>query len=820
MISVRRQAVLLLITLLLIGVPSAVTGATQQPAAPYSLAVTILPQRLPADGNTYPAIVISLVDFAGLPTVALNDTNVLITSSLESVGSVQSSATIRMGRNFVTANFTTTKAPGTTSITTTSLGLQAASAKATTVIATGYPTHLSITAVPDTAIARPNNGGGLIVQLQDDAGLPAKAIADTAISLYSSNTKVVNVSQPSLVIRSGDFIQLMNYTTGFVPGSATITASATGYNSGSAPVNVLGLAPLALKLYAQPNQMMLCILRILQTPQACTGRLVVSLTDTLGNPTRAPRAITVQIRSSSVTNISAPQSVTINAGDISAITSYTTNSTTVRSRSGSAIITVSAPGLQSDFATITTYKPVGQPYALKIFLGPTPVLADHRSYSSVVVSLLNKTGFPTMNPTGPIPITLTSSVTNVGNFSRITMNIPQYQNYNKTSFTSTFLVGSTSLTASAQNLISTQAQLQTFGSVPSKVVIKAVSPILPADGVSHPALQVMLQDAFGSPAVAPFNVPVSLSSSQSAIAQVSPVTIKNGQTFAFISVRTGTLAGKANITAAVSSLTSGYTLSSVILQTVVPAPSALAAYALQRVLTPIMNDLPLMAVQLQDANGNPARARAPIDATITSSNTTVIPQAIVVHIPVGGDYALTRLSPKGAGITQFTVSGKGLASAGLPMTVMQYPLQVSISTSMAPIFANQTTTVSLNLLLDGKGLPKVAIIWTAVGGTTSSPNSTTDLQGHGSVVFAPGAAGLGTVTAAYTSPAFGTRNLTASIPILATPAKPHPSLIQLLLSFPYVLFLGGGIAGGIAASFLIIRRRRRPVEGEEEGGLE
>src|SRR2546428_13227285 len=160
---------------------------------------------------------------------------------------------IAVGRAFTAANFTTTSAPGTTSITATAAGLRTVSASVTTVVATGYPTHLSIIALPDTVPAR--GSGRLEIELQDDLGLPAKAISDTTVSLYSSNTKVLNLTQSTALFDSGEFVQLADYTTGLVPDSASVTASARDFASGVTihHVTVLGIQPLALLLFAQPD---------------------------------------------------------------------------------------------------------------------------------------------------------------------------------------------------------------------------------------------------------------------------------------------------------------------------------------------------------------------------------------------------------------------------------------------------------------------------------------------------------------------------------------------------------------------------------------
>ena len=143
---------ILLVCLTLSGAlpPDAAHAAAAQSQAPTALALSTIPPKLPADNNTYPAVVLSVVDATGRPTAALADINVSLTSSQESVGKIAASAVIPAGETYAIANFTTTHTAGVTTITATTTGFTTASTTITTVIAVGYPTHLVITAVPDT----------------------------------------------------------------------------------------------------------------------------------------------------------------------------------------------------------------------------------------------------------------------------------------------------------------------------------------------------------------------------------------------------------------------------------------------------------------------------------------------------------------------------------------------------------------------------------------------------------------------------------------------------------------------------------------------
>lgn len=841
-----------------------VHAAASLSLSPTALALSTIPPKLPADNNSYPALVVSLVGSNGAPTVALEGVNVSLTSSQQNVGVVTEEVAIPAGQTYAIANFTTTHTAGTTTVTATSVGLQTASTAVTTVIAVGYPTQLVITAVPDTVPASAASTGYLILQLEDDVGLPAKAISDVPISLYSSNTNVVNVTAATTVMKQGEYLEEINYTSGFVPGSALITASAAGFASGTATISVLGSPPLALKLEAQPSVMVACSSQV----TSCQGRLVVALTDLNGNPTLATRDIQIQIRSSDLAVVNASETATITEGNISAIASFTVTSST----GGIVTITASSPGLESSTAQITVTSPAfispalctsgGQTSCqLDIFAGPNPVLADHRSYSSVVVSLQNPSGVPAVNDTGPTEVTLTSSVTGVGNFTSINFVIPKGENWAAVTFTSTYQVGSTTLTASGQNVLPDQTPLTTYGAVPSQVIVSAISTPLPADGATHPALELSLEDAQGSPAIAASDIPVGLSTSQNQIVSVSDAVIPAGQTFAVVNVTSGILQGTANVTALVSSFTSGYASSSVDLSTVIPAPSALAAYA------PNGNDimfapstsrqLPLMAVQLLDSSGNPARARAPMNITITSSNSTVISKLLSASIGVGQDYASLPLEANVPGATTLTLSAPGLSTASLAVNFLSYPSEETMTGGPASILTNQTAVVSVNVALDGAPLGGTAVDWkTSSGGlvvvtpkpttstttttstasttsTKSKPtvavqptgvpaaNDTTDAKGISEIIFHPAHAGSVLITAVVAPGGLLTKtlNFTVQVSAPATPVsadKVKTSLVSQLTTFPMLLVPVGGAGGAVAAIFLVIRRRGGKGDGDQE----
>jgi len=411
-------------------------------------------------------------------------------------------------------------------------------------------------------------------------------------------------------------------------------------------------------------------------------------------------------------------------------------------------------------------------------------------------------------------------------------------------------------------MLSDQTPLETYGAVPSQVIVTAISTPLPADGTTHPALELSLEDAQGSPAIAASDIPVGLSTSQDQIVSVTDAVIPAGQTFAVVNVTAGILQGTANVTALVSSFTSGYASSSVDLSTVIPAPSAISAYAPNGnviVFSPTTSrQLPLMAVQLLDATGNPARARAPMNITVTSSNSTVISKVFTALIGVGQDYASIPLEAKAPGVTTLTLSTPGLSTASLIVNFLAYPGQETLTGGPASIFMNETAVVSVNVALDGSPVAGTVVDWKASSGglvivtqkptnssiataaSTSSDasestrstiapqptgvpaaNVTTDSRGISEAIFHPAHAGSVLITAVVAPGALLTKTLNFTILVSAPPVstkteKAKGSVVQDLTTFPLLLAPVGGAGGAVAAVFLVKKRRGGKADGDQE----
>ncbi|MDA4118265.1 MAG: hypothetical protein OK455_07970 [Thaumarchaeota archaeon] len=637
------------------------------------------------------------------------------------------------------------------------------------------------------------------MELTDDTGLPAKAISNVAIQLFSSNVGIVSLGSTNVTIKANQVLAQSTFSTSYLPGTATVTASATGFTSGSNPVSVVGPAPLKLNIIPEPDKLAL----------SSSGNLVISLTDLAGDPARAPSDVLVSLISSSLRAVTVQSTATILPGSIYTIASY--SATTV---AGNATLTVSSPGLQSSSIIVYTGAP-GGPVSLKVFLGPSPVLSDNENYNEgILVGIVNRTGYAAV-ASSDITVQLTSSSSMVGSVQP-SVTIPAGQSFVTAPFQSTFASGTTLITASASNLLPAQGTLATYGPVPAKLQIQGIPSTLPADAGTYQALSVALVDASGGPAVAPQDIVVQLSSSKAdAVSVNSEAVIKQGTISKIVSVQTSVVAASANITASVAGLGS----STLLFKTVTPAPSGLAVYVAPAVtFSSTSKSSPLFVVQLQDSQGNPARARQTTNIVITSSNSLVMNKSISLTIAPGLDYAIGSLVGAGAGAGTFTASSPGLGSSTADLQLLQYPVVLTLTPGKPVIYANQTTSLVFTATFLGKPISNASVTWVGMNGIAIPANGTTSPAGQASSTFRPNGPGGANVTAVIKTPALGSLNFTAQLSILPVPQKAPPTIVQELRQ--YIIYIVVAVVALVGVSIYVFRVRRKKARAELEAGFE
>jgi hypothetical protein len=420
----------------------------------------MVPPKLPSDGATYPAVVVSLVDSAGLPTAAVGDLTVFLSSSQTNIVSVPDSVTIRAGQEYVVVNATTTTTPGTTMITAHTEGLGSpAPSPLTTVTPSGYPSKLEVFTSPATFLS--GTAVGVVrVEVVDQAGLPSKAISSIPVLLSTSNASIASLIQTTLTIPAGSiFVDGSFNTVNF--GTAVISAASTGYATGTSLVTVVsqascsgGCGPSRLSIRLVPGT--------LPADGLAYSTLEVGLQTSSGAPARSSSDTIVQLTSDRSAVASVQSLMTIPAGSVAALTWVTTSALP-----GTANITATSTGLVPATKSVSTVIPA--PSKLQAYIGPpSSAYSTNGNYPILVVQLQDGLGNPA-RARQDTPITVTSSNSSLL-ASFLSLDIPTGKDY-VSSYLQVKGVGQSVLTTTTQGLASSQVPLKT---VPSPLLVRLV----------------------------------------------------------------------------------------------------------------------------------------------------------------------------------------------------------------------------------------------------------------------------------------------------------------------------------------------------------
>ncbi len=415
----------------------------------------------------------------------------------------------------------------------------------TALSAPSSPTKLRVYVGPSKVLADRGVYESILVQVQDATNRPARAPDDTVVSLSSSKTDIGSVD-PTIIIPEGKTCASAQFYSTFTPGSTTITAVASGYDSGQATMTTVGPIPSKLAVY--------CVPPVLPSDNGTYTSIVVQLQDTYGNPARAPIGdINVTLSSSNTEFGTVDNSTLIESGSTYAsATFYTTD------LDGTTTITAIASGYTSGDAAMRTSS-VATGSRLMVFIGPPRITASGVTHESICVELQDASGNVARAPTD-ITVALSSSDIAVGNVDS-TLTIENGNTYGVANFHSTFKSGTTTITAATSGYDSGQATMTTVGPIPSKLAVYPLPQAVPADMQEY-SLAVQLQDASGAPARDPVGpVMVTLSSSNTAIGNVgSSTTIEFGLTYSKTAFYSSYTAGSVTITAMAAGYDSGETI--------------------------------------------------------------------------------------------------------------------------------------------------------------------------------------------------------------------------------------------------------------------
>lgn len=559
--------------------------------------------------------------------------------------------------------------------------------------------------------------------------------------------------------------------------------------------------------------------------------VVVSLVDVNGLPSAALTNLTVFLTSSETNIASVPNFVTIPAGSEYVVVAAETTLTP-----GTTVITASSHGLNTAQAPLSTAIPSGYPARLEVFVSPQTLL-ERPDTGTVRVELVDDAGSPSKAIT-PVTARLVSSNISIATLNQGTLTIEPGQIYASGTFKALGNSGQAYFTASATGYGSGYA-IVTVGPNcaadcgPSELLLRLVVRgtasgtgalgTLPADGNNYSALEVGLATSSGAPAVSTSDILVQLSSANPGIVSVPTlVKIPAGNISVLAPLTTSTLPGHSSITATSSNLVQG----NANVTTVIPAPSELKAYVAppSTFVSPVGNS-PILVVQLQDSAGNPARARAVTDITVTSSNSSTVSGPIQLTIGKGLDDVFQLLSVSGSGSCVLTASSQGLSSSQVNLQLARSPLVEQLvptfqatpygSTTM---WSNETASLQLSVSFLGQPIKNLTVDWTLSAGSVVPMIANSGTSGVASTTFTPDRTGFANITASASSPLTGPIVKSYRFDVIQPPVKGPESLRQNVENHWYIFV--AALVVVLACVFYLLRMRRKRQRAEIEAGFE
>ncbi len=417
-----------------------------------------------------------------------------------------------------------------------------------------------------------------------------------------------------------------------------------------------------------------------------------------------------------------------------------------------------------------SYAVTNNPSNLKIYVGPSSVLADGDSYNCIFIQLQDSSGKPA-RALQDITVSLSSSSTNVGTVQPL-VTITKGATFASATFQSTFTPGITSIAATATGFATVQASMATIGAIPKTIALAGVPPTLPADGNSYNAIMVQLQDSTGLPAQAPKGgVQVTLTCSNTiTVGSVTPlVTIPEGKTFALATFTT--IQNNTKQTAVISSIAQGYLTSQQLTITTTPIatnPNQIKIFLGQPLKIPA-DESPYeqIVIELQNSAGYVSVSTSDTSINVASSDPTVGEIGSQITIPANQTYTIATLNTSyKSGTITISATASNLNRADQPITTVGFTpsklavfcspstlpsdnsiyniIQVQLQDSQGRPARDPATDVSVNLF---SSQPTVGIVQS----TLTIPFGQTTALGNISVTNSPGSTSITAQASSYTT---------------------------------------------------------------------
>ncbi len=275
-----------------------------------------------------------------------------LTSSSPQTGTVPPSVLFPAGQTFITVPFKTTTSPGSTTVSAFASGYEPANLIVNTQELGGIPVALNVSVTPNQIPPDKSFQASVVVQARDSFGNPVKLASNLVVTLSSSNSQIGSVPS-SLTIPAGQSFATTTFSPSFLAGNSVVTASASGYLSGSASVSTVGPVPRRLVISIAPA--------LLSDAKGTNATMSIQLQDNNSQtPALAASPVNVVVTSSNDSVVQPENTVvTIPAGS-----TYATTTLVSEGDAGFANVTASAQGFVKGSALVTTSAPGKKPNSL------------------------------------------------------------------------------------------------------------------------------------------------------------------------------------------------------------------------------------------------------------------------------------------------------------------------------------------------------------------------------------------------------------------------------------------------------------------------
>ena len=306
-----------------------------------NLEVFASPNSMPNKVGIEGVVTVQILDSTGAPFKAIEDIDIVLTSSNHSICTVTKDLTIPKGENYMKTTFRISGTrPGQSLLSAQAQGFGPGNDVVNTFNITGRPASLAIFFGPEAVIPDEAEHSLIHIQLQDQYGNPQAVNSTTTIYVSSSNTNIATV-EPMITINSGYYQGTANVTTHNINGETIITAQSPGIYPDYETLRVRGQVPTILGMNIHPN--------VLVSDGSSNEILTVQVLDDEGNPVEAGEDIDILLSSSNSQVGTVPVSVTIEAGH-----SYATAPFTSQGASGEATVIATTMGIEPAEGAVST----------------------------------------------------------------------------------------------------------------------------------------------------------------------------------------------------------------------------------------------------------------------------------------------------------------------------------------------------------------------------------------------------------------------------------------------------------------------------------